>query len=98
MRAMLRITLPVEQGNQAIRDGMLEKTLGALMAELKPEAAYFAPMDGKRCAMIFFDLKEPSQLAAIGEPLFMNLNAAVDVVPVMNTDDLKKGLAQAKAK
>jgi hypothetical protein len=95
MRMMLKFTLPVEKGNQAIKDGSLGKTLESIMKKLKPEAAYFAPMDGKRGGMIFFDLAEPSQIAEVVEPLFLNLNAATEIVPVMNGDDLRKGLAKA---
>ena len=56
MRMMLRFTAPVERSNQAIKDGSLKKTLESLMAKLKPEAAYFGPLEGKRAAMIFFDM------------------------------------------
>ena len=94
MRMMLRFTLPVEKGNQAFKDGSLGKTLESLMNKLKPEAAYFAPTDGKRGGMIFFDIAEPSQIVEAVEPLFLNLNAAVDIIPVMNGDDLRKGLAK----
>lgn len=95
MRMMLKFTLPVEKGNQAIKDGSLGKTLESIMKKLKPEAAYFAPMDGKRSGMIFFDLAEPSQIVEVVEPLFLNLNAATEIVPVMNADDLRKGLTKA---
>jgi len=95
MRVMLKFTLPVEKGNQAIKDGSLGKTLESIMNKLKPEAAYFAPLDGKRSGMMFFDLTEPSQIVEIVEPLFLNLNAATEIVPVMNADDLRKGLAKA---
>ena len=95
MRMMLKFTLPVEKGNQAIKDGSLGKTLESIMKKLKPEAAYFAPVDGKRGGMIFFDLAEPSQIAEVVEPLILNLNAATEIVPVMNADDLRKGLAKA---
>ena len=95
MRMMLKFSLPVEKGNQAIKDGSLGKTIESIMKKLKPEAAYFAPMDGKRSGMIFFDLAEPSQIAEVVEPLFLNLNAATEIVPVMNGDDLRKGLAKA---
>ena len=95
MRMMLKFIIPVEKGNQAFKDGSLGKTLDALMSKLKPEAAYFAPLDGKRSGMIFFDLADPSQLVEFGEPLFLNLNAEVEIVPVMNEDDLRKGLQKA---
>jgi hypothetical protein len=94
MRMMLRMTLPVETGNQAFKDGSLGKTIDALMSKIKPEAAYFAPMDGKRCAMMFFDLADPSQIVEIAEPLFANLNAAIEFMPVMSAEDLRKGFAK----
>ena len=96
MRMMLRFTLPVEKGNQAYKDGSLGKTLETIMAKFKPEAAYFGPTDGKRGGMIFFDLAEPSQIIEIAEPLFSGLNAAIEIVPVMNGDDLKKGMAKVR--
>jgi hypothetical protein len=65
------------------------------MNKLKPEAAYFAPMNGKRSGLMFFDLAEPSQIIEVVEPLFTKLNADVGIIPVMNGDDLRKGLAKA---
>jgi hypothetical protein len=64
------------------------------MTKFKPEAAYFGPTDGKRGGMIFFDLDEPSQIVEIAEPMFSSLNAAIEIVPVMNGDDLRKGMAK----
>ena len=98
MRVMLRFTLPVEKGNQAFKDGSLGKTLESIMNKLKPEAAYFGPSDGKRSGMMFFDLAEPSQIVEVAEPLFSNLHAAIEIVPVMNGDDLRKGIAKAAPK
>jgi hypothetical protein len=95
MRVMLRFTFPAEKGNQAFKDGSLGKLIESLMTKLKPEAAYFGPSNGKRSAMMFFDLAEPSQIVEIAEPLFSNLNAEVEIVPVMNGDDLRKGIAKA---
>lgn len=94
---MLRFALPVEKGNQAFKDGSLKKTLETMMGKLKPEAAYFGPSNGKRGGMMFFDLTEPSQIVEIAEPLFSNLNAEVEIVPVMNGDDLQKGIGKAAA-
>jgi hypothetical protein len=41
VRMMLHVTIPVEQGNKAIKDGSLAKTFQSFMEEHKPEAAYF---------------------------------------------------------
>ncbi len=98
MRMMLRFTLPVEKGNQAFNDGSLGRTMESVMTKLKPEAAYFAPLNGKRSGMLFFDIAEPSQIVEVVEPLFLNLDAAVEIVPVMNAEDLRKGLAKASQK
>ena len=98
MRMMLRFTLSVEKGNQAFNDGLLGRTMESVMTKLKPEAAYFAPLDGKRSGMLFFDIAEPSQIVEVVEPLFLNLDAAVEIIPVMNAEDLRKGLAKASQK
>ncbi len=98
MRMMLRWTVPVERGNETIRDGSMARILGTLMEELKPEAAYFWPEDGQRGGMMVFDMADPSQIPQIAEPLFLNLEAAVEFVPVMNADDLRKALEKVAAK
>ena len=82
MRMMLKFTLPVEKSNAAINDGSLGRTMESILSKLKPEAAYFAPLDGKRAGMIFFDMAEPSQIIEAVEPLFLSLNATTELVPV----------------
>ena len=95
MRTMVRITVPVEAGNAAIKNGSLPKIIGEALEQLKPEAAYFFPnADGARCALMVIDLKEPSDIPVIAEKFFMGFNAAVQFTPVMNADDLKKGLSR----
>jgi hypothetical protein len=95
MRMMLKFTVPVEKGNAAFHDGSLGRALESLMNKLKPEAAYFAPLEGRRGGMIFFNLADPSQIVEVVEPLFLNLNAETELIPVMNGDDLRKGLSTA---
>lgn len=97
MRMMLNLTIPVEKGNAAFIDGSLVATIQGLMQELSPEAAYFFPQGGERSAMIFFDMSDPSQIPQIAERLFENLHAAVEFTPVMNAEDLKKGMGAAGA-
>lgn len=97
MRMMLRFTVPVEHGNAAIKNGSLARTVEAVIGKLKPEAAYFAPLDGMRSGMLFFDMTDISQLVEFAEPLFLALNAKVDVVPVMNGDDLRRGFSKVSA-
>ncbi len=98
MRIMLKFTLPVEKGNAVINDGSLAKTMETILSKLKPEAAYFGPIDGQRCGMLFFDMSDASQIVETVEPFFLKLNASVEMVPVMNGDDLRKGLAKVTQK
>lgn len=93
MRTVLKFTIPVETGNATIRDGTLAKTLESVLEDLKPEAAYFFPHNGERSGFIVFDLKEPSQIPVIAEPLFLAFNAKVEFHPAMNVEDLKKALS-----
>lgn len=95
MRMMLKITIPTENGNRTVKDGSLPKILESTMKKLKPEAAYFLADKGRRTAMIFFDMRDASDVPSIAEPLFMALNAEVELLPVMNADDLQKGLGAA---
>jgi len=95
---MLRWTVPVEKGNETIRDGSLAATLQSLLEELEPEAAYFWPENGERAGMMVFDMADTTQIPQIAEPLFMNLDAAVEFLPVMNADDLKTALEKVAAK
>ena len=95
MRMMLKIMIPTEAGNRTIKDGSLPKILESAVDRLKAEAAYFMAEDGVRTAMIFFDMLDSSDIPSIVEPLFMGIDAEVELLPVMNADDLRKGLKNA---
>src|SRR5579864_5613439 len=88
MRMMMKVTIPIENGNAAVRKGSLGTTIQKILAELKPEAAYFVEDSGQRTGIIFFDMKESSELPAIAEPWFLAFNASLTVRPAMNAQDL----------
>jgi hypothetical protein len=90
MRCLMKVSIPVKEGNAAIADGSLGKTISAILSDLNPEASYFAEERGKRTGFIFFDLKESSQIPAVAEPWFLAFNAAVELHPAMNLEDLKQ--------
>ena len=94
MRTMVKISIPAERGNAAVKDGSLPKIMAEALERLKPEAAYFMAEGGLRTAMLVLDLKDVSDIPGIAEPFFQGLNAGVNFAPVMNADDLKKGLAK----
>jgi hypothetical protein len=85
----MKVAIPVETGNAAISDGSLGKTIESILADLKPEAAYFAGDNGKRTGFIFFDLKDASQIPAVAEPWFLAFDAHIELHPAMNLEDLK---------
>lgn len=93
MRTMLTAAFDVEAGNKAISDGSLQKMMESIMAKIKPEATYFTATNGERTMYVVFDMQDSSEIPAICEPLFMNLKAKVDIKPVMNPDDLQRGLS-----
>jgi len=92
MRTIVRITMDVVASNKAIMDGSLPAIIQSTMEKLRPEASYFHTVDGCRSCFMVFDMKDPSEIPAIAEPFFTELNAKVDFSPVMNAEDLQKGL------
>lgn len=96
MRCMLKIEIDTQAGNKAITDGSLPKILQQVMDKIQPEAAYFGTEDGCRTGFVFFDLADSADIPVIAEPAFMNLGAKVTFMPVMNRDDLQRGLAQLR--
>ena len=95
MRMLLKVSIPVEKGNEAFESGALGQTFQSAMEELKPEAAYFYAEDGKRTAFFVFDMEGSWQLPPTVEPMFHNLDASVTVTPVMNGEDLERGLKES---
>jgi hypothetical protein len=92
MRMMLRFSMDVESANRAAESGILGDILERTRRRIRPEAGYFFADQGRRSGLFFFDMKDPSEIPQIAEPLFTRLGAQVDFLPVMNQEDLKKGL------
>jgi hypothetical protein len=90
MRILLKVSIPVEAGNEAVKNGTMGSIIESILSEQKPEAAYFTLDNGMRTGFIFLDIQEPSQIPAIAEPWFLAFNAHMDMTPVMAGEDLGK--------
>jgi len=89
MRMLVKVTIPVAEGNAAVLEGSLGSTMGSILGDLKPEAVYFAEENGARTGFIFVNLEKESQIPAMAEPFFLAFNAKVEIHPAMNLEDLK---------
>ncbi|MFE8989419.1 hypothetical protein ACFYMI_16595 [Streptomyces collinus] len=94
MRVLLKASMDTEKANEAIRNGTLGKLLQESMEQIKPEAAYFTSDHGKRTAYLVFDMQDSWQMPVISEPFFLQLGAEITYTPVMNMEDVQKGLSQ----
>ena len=86
----MKVSMPVEAANAAMRNGSLPKTIQSILADLKPEAAYFCDWDGMRTGFLVFDMTDVSQIPAVAEPWFLAFNASVEIHPAMLPADLDK--------
>jgi hypothetical protein len=94
VRVLMTFKMDTDKASKAIADNTLPQLMKAV-ERLKPEAAYFGATDGKRTGFIVFDLEKPSDIPAIAEPLFRDLGAEIDLIPVMNVEDVQAGVQRA---
>src|SRR5215204_4679140 len=90
MRFMLTFRISTEKGNALTREGNLSQTVQSIVEEINPEAAYFGDMEGARGGYLVLNMDDASQIPAIAEPLFLGLDATVQIHPVMTPEDLER--------
>ena len=88
MRVILRVTLPLEPFNTAVRNGTAGETLNRIIADAKPEAVYFTEIDGARTAILVINIERESQIPAYAEPWFLSFNAQCRFRIAMSPEDL----------
>ena len=92
MRVLMKVSIPVEDGNRAARAGKLEETIKAILAEQKPEAVYFMTDNGKRTGLIFLNMQDSAEIPKFAEPWFLAFNAGIEMDPVMALEDLSNSV------
>lgn len=90
MRLLMEMRMPVEKGNAAIKDPNFQQNLKAMLDDLKPEAAYFAPDNGQRAAWFVVQAKDASELPRLAEPFWFAFNADISFTPIVLAEDLAK--------
>jgi hypothetical protein len=90
MKYLMKIRMPNETANDAIRDPQFGKKMNDVLAEVKAEAAYFSTIGGQRGGYVVVNLNDASEIPKIAEPFFLWLNADIDFIPVMLLSDLEK--------
>ena len=99
MRMLMRVSMPNEPFNTAVRDGSVGAKMGRILEDIRPEAAYFYEDNGMRTGLLIVDVPNPSRVPALAEPWFLTFNAKVEFKICMTPDDLKAaGLESLGAK
>ncbi|MGA5821848.1 hypothetical protein ACPC54_28775 [Kitasatospora sp. NPDC094028] len=94
MRALLEIEIDTATSNKLITDGTIGDKFQRIMAELKPEAAYFFTRNGHRAQVIVVDVPDEAALPSVCEPFWVEFNAHVDAHLCMNAEELREGLSR----
>lgn len=94
MRTLMQVEIDRDTANELIDEGMMSDVLNRILGNLKPEAAYFHPRNGRRCMTLVVDIPDEASIVPICEPFFMELNASIEFYPCMNADDLQTGFSR----
>ena len=98
MRMMMHVKFPLEPFNSAVRDGSAGARMQKILAQAKPEAAYFMEYGGQRSCMLVINITETSQIPSFAEPWFLQFNANIELRPVMTPQDLAAAGLEALGK
>jgi hypothetical protein len=89
VRILITFSINPEKGDQLIKEGRIGETMGSILEELQPEAAYFTDVEGTRGGFLVVDMEDASQMPAMTEPLLLGVGATVHMQPVMTPEDLR---------
>ncbi len=95
MRILITFSINPEKGDQLIKEGRMGETMGSILEELRPEAAYFTDVEGTRGGFLVVNMEDGSQMPAMVEPLFLGVGATVHMQPVMTSEDLQGAAGEA---
>jgi hypothetical protein len=88
MRMLMRVHLPLEPFNTAVRDGSAGQKIQKILEAIKPEAVYFSEQNGRRGGVLVVNGNDPSDVPSLAEPWFLTFNAEVEFRIAMTPEDL----------
>src|SRR5215208_6618672 len=95
VRILITFTIDHEKGHQMIKEGRIGQTMGTILEDLQPEAAYFTEVEGTRGGFLVVNMDDASQIPNFVEPLFLEVGATVRMQPVMTAEDLQGAAGEA---
>lgn len=98
MRMLLQVSFPHKPFNAAVKDGSVSSKIKKILEQSKPEAAYFAEIEGRRTGILIVNIEDASQIPMYAEPWFLTFEADVKFRPVMTPDDLGRAGLDALGK
>jgi hypothetical protein len=90
MRFLCKIVIPAASGNMAIKAGKLFPQIKKVIANLKPEAVYFALMAGQRTMFMVIDLPSADKMPLTFEPFWLDWNADIHISPVFTMAEMER--------
>ncbi|HXG35469.1 MAG TPA: hypothetical protein VNL15_00705 [Dehalococcoidia bacterium] len=92
MRFLAQITIPNDAGNTGLLDGSLLGKIQRYIEEVKPEAVY-AAAEGQRTLFMILNIESSDRIPELLEPLWIDLEADVHLVPVLNAEEFARAQA-----
>jgi hypothetical protein len=89
MRMLLKVSMPNEPFNTAVRDGSAGAKMGRILEAQRPEAAYFFDDNGQRTGLLVVDLPDASGIPALAEPWFLTFEAKIELKVCMTLPELQ---------
>ena len=90
MRCLVKFAIPVEVGNDLLRAGRLGEVIASVVEAIGPEAVYFTAEAGSRGGTMVVQIDDAADIPKIAEPLFLALEADVEIHPCMTPEDFAR--------
>src|SRR4051812_10089665 len=90
MRFLVTAQLPVEAGNNFMKNPSFGEKIQEILGSHKAEHPHFMVRNGQRTCIYFVEMSDAAKIASIAEPWWLMVKANVEIIPVMGPQDLAK--------